>query len=168
MRLWRFVIAKGITWHDATDEVQALLDRVTVEDLRDPSFWPSLTTLVRIAPDDDVLPVRAPYDPPERTIGLNHLQAEEPLWYTLADCITSTLLSGKPPRIVEALRFEPEGMQEGLQPIAILGNPEYRIDPYMDDLYQRLIELRRDLKRRLQAAKEAGDDALAARLDAEQ
>ena len=42
---------------------------------------------------------------------------------TLADCIASVLHTGKAPRVLRALRFEPIGVQEGLRPIDVGGDP---------------------------------------------
>src|SRR5208337_3125942 len=50
MRLWRFVIAKGMDWLDSTERVRALVQTVAQDDLRHPEFWPLLTTLVRVDP----------------------------------------------------------------------------------------------------------------------
>ena len=60
MGLWRFVIAKEIRWRDATEEAARFLNGVTLADLQDPATWPRLTTLVQVAPDDDIVPVRPP------------------------------------------------------------------------------------------------------------
>ena len=62
MGLWRFVIADGVTWSEATAEVQGLLDTVTLEDLGRPETWPRLAVLCQVDPEADVLPVRAAYD----------------------------------------------------------------------------------------------------------
>lgn len=82
--------------------------------------------------------------------------------------MASKLLTGKAPEIIEAVRFEPSGTQEGLRSIDIAGNPEYRIDPYEDDFYRRLIDLRSEVKGKLKTAKHSDDTANAATLDAEQ
>ncbi len=169
MDLWQFVISEGIRWFDATEEVRRFLNNVILEDLQKPETWPKLRTLVRVKPDSDVLPVRGRYgDEGQYTIGLNHLTSEEPLWYTLADCVASKLLIGKAPAVVEALRFEPVGMQSGLGPIDLAGNPDYRIDPDSDDFYKRLIDLRSEVKSKQKAAQRAGKEEIAARLGAEQ
>ncbi|MGC8487619.1 MAG: hypothetical protein ACP5QO_05280 [Clostridia bacterium] len=103
--------------------------------------------LVRIQPDDNVLPVRAAYDGRgARTIGLNHLTSRPPPWYTLADCVASTLPTGKSPTVIDAIRLRPRAPQEGLQPVALMGNPAYRVDPSGDDPYRRLIDLRQTLR----------------------
>ncbi|MGE0621624.1 MAG: hypothetical protein AB7I04_01850 [Pseudomonadales bacterium] len=146
MGLWEFVIADGIRWLDATVATQRFLDRVTSDDLQKPKNWRRLRTLVRLQPDDNLLPVRAKYDGKSHTIGLNYLTADLPLWYTLADCIVSKLLTGKAPKILEALTFEPGPPQDGLQPINILSREDFRIDPRKDDLFTRLIDLRDEVK----------------------
>ncbi len=75
MGLWRFVIAKGMDWLDSTERVRALVQTVAQDDLRHPEFWPLLTTIVRVAPQADIFPVRAKYDGKSQTIGLNYLSS---------------------------------------------------------------------------------------------
>ena len=147
MGLWRFVIAEGMAWHDETEKTRALLERISLDDLKNQGIWKHLCTIVRVAPDWDIFPVRAPYDGTgPATIAANHLKSEEPLYFTLADCIASKLLMGVTPRIVEAWNFRPGKPQGDLHPIAIGGNPEYLVHPLRDDFYKRLIELRNDVK----------------------
>ena len=69
---------------------------------------------------------------------------------------------------MKAIRFTPKEPQSGLQPITIGGNAAYRIDPYKDDFYRRVIELRGQIQ---QAAKQAFKDGRveeAVRLDSYQ
>ncbi|MGI8474945.1 MAG: hypothetical protein ACR2OO_01010, partial [Thermomicrobiales bacterium] len=168
MDLWSFGIAERLDWTDATAETRAFLERVTVADLRAPDTWRQLTTLVQVAPADDLFPVRSTYGDGAYTIGLNHLTSEHPLWFTLADCIASKLLTGRAPTILQARRFAPIGCQADLKPLDILGNPAYRVDPVTDDFYRRLIDLRSAVKRDLKAAEAAGKQDHADQLDAEQ
>lgn len=146
MGLWKYVIADKITTRDATAEVRELLGRVTLADLQSKDFWPKLTALVRVRPDDDLLPVRAAYDGRSNTIGLNFLTADKPLWFTLADCIAAKILTGKAPEIEEAIAFEAGPPQEGLKPINLFGKPEFKINPAHDDFFARAIDLRDDAK----------------------
>jgi hypothetical protein len=126
------------------------------EDLRKPDTWLKLTVLVRIQPEWDILPVRAPYgEEAQATIGANHLKADGPLWFTLADCVASKLQTGITPKVIEALVFEPGKPQLNLRPVAIAGNADYLIDPVQDDLYKRLIELRNEVKSKRDKAKGA-------------
>jgi hypothetical protein len=115
-------------------------------DLQAPATWPQLTTLVRVKPDADLFPVRAKYDDRTSTIGLNYLTTETSLWYTLADCIVSKLLSGKAPEIEAAVTYRPGPRQAGLNPMKILGRDDYKINPYDDDFYLSLIDLRDEAK----------------------
>jgi hypothetical protein len=160
MGLWRFVIAQGMDWTTSTDRVRSLLETVSLDDLKRPEFWPLLTTIVRVAPQADIFPVRTKYDGQSQTIGLNRLTSDKPLWFTLADVIASKLLSGKVPSIVEAITFSPKGPQSGLRAVMIAGNPDYLVDPANDDFFKRLIDLRTTVKARLKSATALNKEAL--------
>jgi DNA polymerase elongation subunit (family B) len=169
MNLWTFVVAKRLRWRRSTAHVRNFLDNFTIEDLQDPETWKQLRVLVRVKPEGDVFPVRARYEEKgQPTIGLNYLSSVEPMWFTLADCIASKLLTGKSPKVLEALRFEPLGTQAALEPIDIAGNPDFRVDPQKDDLYKRVIDLRSEVKEHLKEARRTGDESGVVRLDAEQ
>ena len=151
----------GVIEEDATAETQAFLDDVRLSDLQDPGTWKQLTALVQVQPEADIFPVRARYatrikaqtksaDMP--TIGVNYLSADRPLWFTLADCVASKLLAGKAPKLVRAIRFAPKPPQDGLRGLKIAGHAEYAVDPYEDDFYKRVIELRRRVKAELEDA----------------
>ena len=165
MCLWRFVIADGMTWQDATADTRDILARTDLAALQSHATWQQLATLVRVLPDADIFPVRAAYSgEAQSTIGANYLSADMPLWFTLADCIAAKLLTGKVPHIVEAVSFAPGPIQSGLRAIDIAGNPEYRVDPNTTDFFKRVIELRQAVKQRRDNA--TGDER--ARLDTEQ
>jgi hypothetical protein len=146
MGLWEFVISEGIEPTETTVETRAFLETVTLADLQTPATWRRLTTLVRVKPNIDLFPVRSKYDERTYTIGLNCLTAETSLWYTLADCIVSKLMTGKSPEIEEAIRYRPGPRQQGLKPVKIFGRDDYTIDPYIDDFYLSLIDLRDEAK----------------------
>jgi len=169
MGLWEFVVADCMWWRRATTQVRRFLNDIKIEDLQDPETWRQLRVLVKVQPDADVFPVRARYEEGDQhTIGLNYLSSEEPMWFTLADCVTSKLFTGKTPKVLDALRFEPVGTQADLTPIDIAGNPDYCVDPHTDDLYRRVIDLRSEVKERKKEAKESGNEPEEFRLDAEQ
>jgi hypothetical protein len=152
MNLWQFVIADGVRWGEATDDVRRFLSTLTLDSLQDQRIWSTFTTIVKVQPDADLFPTRGRYGEGSTfSIGLNHLSSEQPLWYTLADCVASTLLTGRPPKVLEALRFEPLERQNGLMAVNIAGNPEYRVEPYKNDFYRRLIELRQEIKQQMEA-----------------
>ena len=146
MGLWEFVIADGMSWHDTTTETQAFLDHLTITDLQKKDTWRQLRTLVEIYPGGDTLPVRAKYNEKTHTIGLNRLTSEKPHWYTLADCAASKILTGKAPRIKQALTFRQGPMQSDLKPIDLFGDSAFRVDPRVEDVFNRLIDLRDQAK----------------------
>jgi hypothetical protein len=146
MGLWEFVISEGIKPTDATAETREFLETVALADLQNPATWRRLTTLVRVKPKADLFPVRAKYDERTYTIGLNYLTTEGSLWYTLADCIVAKLLTGQAPEIEQAITYRPGPRQAGLKPVKILGRGDYPINPYTDDFYLSLINLRDDAK----------------------
>lgn len=148
MGLWRFVIAHGMTVKDSTSQTRKLLETTTLDDFRKPDAWEGLWTLVKLRPQEDVLPVRAKYDGDTYTIGLNLLTTAEPVWYTVADCIVSKLLTGRCPRIEKALTYQPGAPQKGLVPTKILGRDDFTIDPTREDFFTRLVDLRDEARKR--------------------
>lgn len=96
------------------------LKEISLEDLQQQETWKNFTTLVRVLPDADILPVRAKYGVQQDasyTIGKNYLTLKEPLWFTMADCIASKLRTGKSPHVIEAIRFTSKPIQTNLRPI---------------------------------------------------
>lgn len=148
MGLWAFVIGHGMTVTDTTNETRSFLESITPKDLQKPETWKKMCSLVRLKADGDILPVRAKYNDETYTIGLNNLTTSEPLWYTLADCIVSKLLTGRCPQIEKALTYRPGSLQDGLVPTKILGRDDFTIDPTKDDLFTRLVDLRDEAKTR--------------------
>jgi len=146
MGLWEFVIAHGMSVEDTTRETQAFLEAIEFKDLRKPETWKKLRCLVRLKADDDILPVRSQYDGETYTIGLNHLTTSESLWYTLADCVVSKLLTGRCPRLEEARTYRPGPPQDGLVSTKIVGRDDFAIDPTSEDFFTRLVDLRDEAK----------------------
>jgi hypothetical protein len=161
MGLWSFVRAKGMTHHDDTNAVTALVARPReelVERLRKKDGWKDLASLVQVRPRNNLLPVRAKYPGGDTlNIGLNYLSADEPQWFTLADVLASKVLTGRTPEVIRALRFKPKGTQKGLKPIDIAGQT---INPASDDFYQRLIIHRNAIKAKLEPASAPDKPAL--------
>lgn len=157
MGLWRFVIAKGVTWRDATGETRAFVERITLADLQKPEMWRRLHVIVQIEPNGDVLPVRAKYEyqpspgddgRKHYTIGLNYVSSDRLLWRALSDVIASKLITGRAPKIVKAFAFDANEPQDDLRPVTIAGKPEFRVDPLKEDFFKRLIELRKQSNER--------------------
>jgi hypothetical protein len=116
-----------------------------------------LRCLVLIEPEEDCLPLRTTYgDGPAATnIGLNFVTGP-PTWYTLADVVASILLTGKGPRILDAVRFVPVGRIE-TKPWRLLGDDRYLIDPRADDVFVGIINLRRAVQADAATAETAGE-----------
>ena len=152
MGLWRFVIARGVGWGNATTAVRRFVEECTIDDLRNRTTWTKLCAIVKVRPNDDILPVRAVYEPGQpATIGVNHLRSGEPMWFTLADVLAAKVLSGRTPEIIAAIRFRPLALQFGLRAITL---ERTRIEPEVDDFYKLLI----DQRQRVQAAEDAAPE----------
>ncbi|MCW2689593.1 MAG: hypothetical protein JWR37_4483 [Mycobacterium sp.] len=142
---WRYISADRISTDDSpgtTQQMQQLLDTVTVDWAFDPHLWPSLVGFAQIRPDGDVLPVRAQYDQntPSWGIGANPLTADEPLWYALPDLVASALLTGRPPTVLRAVLLHPVGTAPGLTPFTLPGG--CTVDPAAEDPFLAMAEHR--------------------------
>ncbi len=177
MGLWRLVCAQEIRTVDATDEITAMLASSTPERWFDPEAWRDIVGLVQLAPDGDILPVRAMYRPtvpststdakqqrrPESVnwgIGVTPLLSERPLWYAIPDAIAAGLLGRKPVTVLKAVRFEAVGVADTLRPVTLPGG--VRVDPRNPehDFFRTVIEQRKRL-----AHDETLSDSERARLD---
>ena len=111
MGLWDVLTATDLQVSDATEAVRDLLARVTLDGAFDPALWRELRGFALVAPEGDVLPTRADYEGAGSgwQIGVNPLHSARPLWYALPDLVASTLLTGRPPRVLDAFRLVPNG-----------------------------------------------------------
>ena len=143
--LWRILTTKRITVIECREETQDFLDALESGDLLNRDCWRSLSFFAAVSPDQDVLPVRARYgeESPAWGIGVNPVSAEGPLYYAGPDLAASKVLTGAAPKIIEAFRIVPEGVQEGLKSIRL--QDEIEIDPLTEDFFLRVIELRKTL-----------------------
>jgi len=151
MNLWPIVVADQITVVDATEDVQTLLNEITRDGCFDPALWPRLAFYAQIAPDGDILPVRAQYSWSSFTIGVNPLTADRSLWYAGPDLVASTLLTGRVPRVLQAFRLVPHGTLATLRPVKLGG--VIPIDPCSDDFFRFVIEERKRIKQAVRDGK---------------
>lgn len=139
------------------------------DELHTSAAWRRLRCLVKVRPDGDLLPVRARYGPEGTNIGLNYLTGL-PVWYTLADVVASTLLTGKAPEVLEAIELVPIGRVE-TRPLDLFGDPRYHMDLNKRDLFTGVIDLRSTVQKELTRVRKAAagthDPAEKARLLAE-
>ncbi|NPE31258.1 hypothetical protein HNV12_25535, partial [Methanococcoides sp. SA1] len=145
MNLWKFMIAESLETKDVTEEIKGMLSNLTLTYLQNKDNWKDFVVMVKLQPEGDMLPVRMDYKGSNTgyNVGVNYLSSDNKLWSALPDVISSVLLTGKIPKIIEAIRYIPKGIQKGLRKSQILG---IDIDPAKDNLVQVLVEERQNLK----------------------
>jgi hypothetical protein len=92
-------------------------------------------------------PIRAKFGKSEDsdpTLGWDFLTSKQPFWITGPDAIAANLMSGKPIKILEAIKIIPHGVQSGLKPVKLYDRLE--VDPIRDDLAVKLVALRASMK----------------------
>ena len=160
MRLQDLMIAERVEAIEGGPygEAAQFLRGITLADLQRKETWPKLRGVALIRPAGDILPVRTVFhandaqdtaDPTLRAqqIGVNVVVSGPPTWYSFADVIASKILNGdRCPEILSTITLEPHGVQSGLKPIKFFGDPNYEIDLTRDDLFQRVIDMRAEVK----------------------
>jgi hypothetical protein len=140
MGLWRYITAEKVTIETATVDVRNLLRNLQIETTFEPKFWHSIRGCALVQPEGDILPVRTTYNGESNNVGLNPLTSEKTLWFAIPDLVASTLLTGKPPKILKAFRIAAVGQQSELRSVALRGRTI--IDPEKDDFFKTVIESR--------------------------
>ncbi|NPE29446.1 hypothetical protein HNV12_16100 [Methanococcoides sp. SA1] len=145
MDLWKFMIAESLETEDVTEEIKDMLSKLNLPYLQNKGNWKDFVVMVKLQSEGDILPVRMDYKGSNTgyNVGVNYLTSDKDLWYALPDVIASVILTGKVPKIVEAIRYIPKGIQKGLRKSQILG---IDIDPAKDNLVQVLVEERQNIK----------------------
>jgi hypothetical protein len=157
MDIQALLLAEKIDVQTCLGEAQHLLATLTVDDLLMKKTWPLLRCFVKIIPNCDLLPIRTTYG--ERSaatnIGLNYAHSELPMWYCVADVLASKLLTGKTPMIIDAFKLVPQGHIK-TNVWKLFGDENFSIDLEKDDMFTRVIEMRADIKQKME--KLAKDD----------
>jgi hypothetical protein len=145
MGQWAWWTADHVEARDDTNAIRTLLAHATPEDYLARAPWGGLNALVLFQPRGDWLPVRflagegrrqdeivldAPLTVPER-LG--------PAWITLPDVLISTWRRGRPPEVLQVIRFVPVGRREGLR--SVVFGAEGALNPRRD-LFAQLVDLR--------------------------
>jgi hypothetical protein len=150
---WPLLCSERVHIRDVTARTRRLLAHPDLlERCLEPKLWRDVgVTLVELEPNGDLLPTRAHYDSAsvDYSIALNPLTYQGRLWYMLPDVLAAAVLSPlhgqrKSPRVVRALRLEPEGMQTGLEPVRLRGGE--RVDPRSQDPFVCMIEERQRVR----------------------
>ncbi len=143
MNNWEILTAESVSFPEVTGEVREFLKGVNLDKCFIQSFWPKLRFFALIQPNDDILPVRAPYDPKDRehlNIADTRFTSEKPVWVAGPAIVASIIRTGLVPNVLKAIGVVPHGQQPGMKPITLRG--VVTIDPYRDDLFKVLIEQR--------------------------
>ena len=131
---WKLLRAASMRTIEATNQVRELLnDNRLVERCLTRELWCEVgVTLVEIEPVEDILPVRADYQPDsdDLGIGLNPLTYDGRLWYSLPDVLAAAIIGKRAPLVTRAIRLEGDGVQQGLRAVKLRGGS--LIDPLAD------------------------------------
>jgi hypothetical protein len=155
MGLQDLLLAKEVTVRDATADVRAMLAAFTLDQLQSPTFWRRLRVLVKIRPENDLLPVSAEFGPDGRNIG-DVCVTGPAIWYTLADVLASAIRTGKAPEIVDALELVPSAEHIDTKPWRLFGDDRYTIDLSRQDFFTEVINLRTEIKAQMKQARRDG------------
>jgi hypothetical protein len=137
---WNVLTASSVEFAPCTARVKKLLSAVTLLKTFDKQFWSELSFFALVKPQRDVLPVRTLYNDKSKNIGLNYLVSDKPIWYAGPDLVASKILTGRTPKILQAIRMVHDGRQSRLESTNLAGMVE--IDPNKDDFYRKVIEQR--------------------------
>jgi hypothetical protein len=149
LKLWNFITAESITTEDATADVREFLRTLDLGTVLDRNTWPGMIVIAEVAPDGDMVPVRAAYDAGQgnlTNVGDNYLSSQDSFWYALPDLVAAKIRTGRTPKILRAIRFVPHGKLPGLKPVKLAGT--VLIDPAREDFFKRVIEQRANMKQR--------------------
>jgi hypothetical protein len=120
-------------------------NNLLLNNLTNKETWkkPEMHSLLKIKPNNDILPIRMEYSKQSKNIGINYLTSDNGLWYTIQDVIASIILTGKIPEIIDAITFIPEGIQKRLKDVEI---EDIDISA-KDDFIRKVIEERMNVKK---------------------
>ncbi len=141
--------AEGLDYADFSAGASEIVERTTLDDCFRPEFWKELRWFALVEPHDHVVPMRAKFgqcEDSDPTLGWNFLTSKQHFWITGPDAIAAKLITGRPLKILEAIKVVPQGVQAGLRTVKLYGQVE--VDPLRDDLSVKLIELRNSVKAR--------------------
>jgi hypothetical protein len=140
--------AERLEFADFTAGAREMIDRVTVDDCFRPELWKQqLRWFALVEPHEDVVPLRAKFgqrEDSDPTLGWNFLSSKQPIWITGPDAVAAKLMTGKPIKILRAIKVVPHGVQPELVPTKLFS--QLTVDPRQDNLAVKLIELRHQLK----------------------
>jgi hypothetical protein len=135
-------LAKKLTFKEDTGNVRKFLERISLENCFNPALWKDLNFFALVQPDEDIFPVRTAYDGTTQNIGNNYLTSQTPMWFAGPDLVASIIRTHKIPKVLRAIRMIPQGKQSGMRTVKLRGSM-VEINPYLDDLFRKIIEQRK-------------------------
>ncbi len=146
LRLWNLLTADKIRVEKCTADARKILRQFDSKSMLKPDTWHELAFFAAIKPEGDVLPVRTLYgETGDTNIGLNPLTSEHRVWYAGPDLAASKLLKhGRVPKIMDAFRLVPNGLQSGMGATTI-GTRKFDPARLEDDFFRVVIEERKKL-----------------------
>jgi hypothetical protein len=141
MDLMEILRAKKLTFEDATNEVQSLIESMSLHRCFKRRQWRDFRFFALVEPVGDVFPVRTMHSGFTQSVGNDYPTDKKAIWMAGPDVITSVLQTDKVPRVLRAIRLIPHGKQKGLKPVRLRN--AVRIHPGRDDIFRKIIEERR-------------------------
>jgi hypothetical protein len=139
--------AESLEFSDFTTGARQMLERAELKDCFRPAFWRRLRWYALVETHDDVAPIREKFglrEDSDPTLAWNFLTSKQPVWMTGPDVIAAKLITGKPLRILEAIKVVPHRVQPGLKVVNL--HSQMKVNPRRDDLAVKLVELRSAIK----------------------
>jgi hypothetical protein len=119
---WEILCAKSLEFADFTGRARQLLGNAKPDDCYRPAFWKQLRWFALVEPQEDVLPMRAKFgqrEDSDPTLAWNFLTSKQPFWMTGPDVIAAKLMTGKPLKILKAIKIVPREVQSGLTTVKL-------------------------------------------------
>jgi hypothetical protein len=139
--------AERLGFREFTAGARQMVKRITLKDCYRPAFWKQFRWFALVEVQEDVVPMRAKFaqrEDSDPTLAWDFLTSKQPFWMTGLGVIAAKLKTGKPLKVLKAIKVIPHGVQSGLMPVKLNGQIE--VDPRRDDLAMKLVELRASLK----------------------
>ena len=146
--LFRILTAARLEFVDDTESVKQFLANITLEKCFKRETWRDLNFVARVIPDGDVLPIRTVYGGVSHNIGNNYLHKNpahpQTIYMAGPDLVAAVLQQpDRIPRIEQAFRVVPSGVQPGMRAIRLRGKVVIDPNDVSVDLFTKIIEERK-------------------------
>jgi len=110
MDLMEILRAKKLTFEDATNDVQSLIESMSLHRCFKRRQWRDFRFFVLVEPAGDVFPVRTMHSGFTQSVGNDYLTDKKPIWMAGPDVINSVLQTDRAPRVLRAIRIVPHAL----------------------------------------------------------